>query len=202
MMPDHPHAYRVSPPNPLHGFTLIELLVVISVIAILIGILLPVISRARSSAKKITCSSQLRQIGLILEMYTQDNKETFPVARYMPEPFLSASPYPGLPDTLDYYLRQGSADARVYQCPDDPIVYDLAGISYDYNFSLGGQSVAEILDSRRFRRRNMDAGQLPVCKDFDNGVMDLNDGSKIDVPMRHLQRNIVFADGHVGRLDL
>jgi len=184
------------------GFTLIELLVVISIIALLIGILLPVVARVRASAEKVTCSSQLRQMGLILEIYTQDNKDSFPVAKYMPDPFASSSPHPGLPETLEHYLRQGSTDARIYQCPDDDVVYELSGISYDYNFSVGGQSVAEILDSRRFRRFDIDASQLPICKDFDNGVMDLNNGSEIDVPMRHLQRNILFGDGHVGRLDL
>jgi prepilin-type N-terminal cleavage/methylation domain-containing protein/prepilin-type processing-associated H-X9-DG protein len=189
--------------RPSRGFTLIELLVVISIIAILIGILLPALAHVRSSAEKVTCSSQLRQIGLIFEVYAQDHKDYYPVAKYMPDPFASSSPHPGLPDALDDYLDQASADARVYACPDDDLVYPRAGISYEYNFSIGGKTIEDFLNSRWLRRANIQPSQLAVCKDFDNGdPFVLNDGSELFVPRRHLQRNILFADGHVGRLEL
>ncbi len=60
------------------GFTLIELLVVIAVIAVLLGILLPSLSAARMHAKRLASSSNMRQIGLAMEMYTQDNRGFFP----------------------------------------------------------------------------------------------------------------------------
>lgn len=62
------------------GFTLIELLVVIAIIAILAAILFPVFARAREQARKTTCISNLKQVGLGLMMYAQDYDETFPVA--------------------------------------------------------------------------------------------------------------------------
>lgn len=62
------------------GFTLIELLVVISIIALLIGILLPSLSRARLQAKIVVVNTELRQIGLALECYYFDN-EKYPPTR-------------------------------------------------------------------------------------------------------------------------
>lgn len=61
-----------------NGFTLIELLVVIAIIAILAAILFPVFSRARESARRSTCISNLKQIGIGMMMYTQDHDERYP----------------------------------------------------------------------------------------------------------------------------
>jgi prepilin-type N-terminal cleavage/methylation domain-containing protein len=60
------------------GFTLIELLVVIAIIAILAAILFPVFARARESARRAGCLSNLKQLGTAFQMYTQDYDETFP----------------------------------------------------------------------------------------------------------------------------
>jgi len=61
------------------GFTLIELLVVVAIIALLISILLPSLSRARELAKRAVCSSNLRGIGQGMHIYANDNREWFPM---------------------------------------------------------------------------------------------------------------------------
>ena len=60
------------------GFTLVELLVVIGIIAILVSVLLPTLSRARENANRLSCLSNERQIATAFFMYTQDNKGWFP----------------------------------------------------------------------------------------------------------------------------
>ncbi len=60
-----------------HAFTLVELLVVISIIALLMSILMPSLNRARSTAQRLVCSTQMRQSGIAVAMYLSDNKETY-----------------------------------------------------------------------------------------------------------------------------
>jgi len=66
----------------LHGFTLIELLVVMGIIAILAAMLFPVFARAREAARKTTCLSNLRQLGMASHMYSQDWDNWLPCDYY------------------------------------------------------------------------------------------------------------------------
>ena len=76
------------------GFTLIELLVVIGIIAILIGILLPVLNRARAAANTVKGAANLEQIGQGVQIYVTQNEGKMPLLwdRHWTEP-----PIPGLP---------------------------------------------------------------------------------------------------------
>src|SRR5260221_6950135 len=73
-----PFAADHEPAPPRRAFTLVELLVVIGIIALLISILLPSLNRARETANRVKCASNLRQIGQALMLYANDNKQAYP----------------------------------------------------------------------------------------------------------------------------
>jgi prepilin-type N-terminal cleavage/methylation domain-containing protein/prepilin-type processing-associated H-X9-DG protein len=85
------------------GFTLIELLVVIAIIAILAAILFPVFAQAREKARQTTCTSNMKNIGLAVMMYTQDYDETYP-------PLWYAAGNGHWPNTVRPYFGQAGSD--------------------------------------------------------------------------------------------
>lgn len=103
------------------GFTLIELLVVIAIIAILAAILFPVFGRAREQARKATCQSNLKQLGLAAFMYVQDWDETWMLS--------SNWAGTGSSEALNGYIKNDG----VWDCPS---LSDTASIETDYQFNL------------------------------------------------------------------
>lgn len=128
------------------AFTLIELLVVIAIIAVLAAILFPVFAQARENARKATCVSNSKQIGLATMMYLQDYDETYPIGYYYHEDangwretiwYFVISPYMGegrFEHWEDFAFR-GSAAPPVRS---DPSATYRKAIAYSMNQRIGG----------------------------------------------------------------
>ncbi|WP_200761521.1 type II secretion system protein [Poriferisphaera corsica] len=129
------------------GFTLIELLVVISIIALLIGILLPALGAARNTAQGLLCKSNLRQIGIAIYTYASDNDAFLP---YAWAPYDASGwdgqmwpaairKHMGIDDSTDPNMatKSRSGMVAVYECPSIVIpVEDYREVSYGANLGV------------------------------------------------------------------
>jgi prepilin-type N-terminal cleavage/methylation domain-containing protein/prepilin-type processing-associated H-X9-DG protein len=176
------------------AFTLIELLVVIAIIATLAALLLPSLSRAKAHGKGTACLGQLRQIGLSLQMYVEENGNRFPEMRDRPVPDEASTNIPPVlqdtnsPPSPDVVLTNHLGNPRVMRCPaDDQRLFEKTGSSYAWNSLLNGQPATAInLLGLPFKPH-----EVPVF--FDKDDFHRQRGSKRAV-------NYLYADGHIKNL--
>lgn len=164
------------------AFTLIELLVVVSIISLLLGVLVPVVGKARAHARRGACRGQLHSIGMAMRMYVDENGNRMPVAAQLPseEPNL-----PGITEVLLPYLKV----KEVMHCPADREdgYFEKEGTSYEYPHFLRGISVDRSFLGKRWGETN-----TPVMWDF--RPFHGREG-------RPGSMNFLFGDGHVGDLE-
>ena len=210
------------------GFTLIELLVVIAIIAILAAILFPAFAKAREAARRSSCSSNLKQIGISMMQYSQEYDEhVVPTVA-----FLGASPgnngNVAWPASLQPYLKS----TQLFTCPSDSKTGNINGFfqqgwvgagkanfhtSYIYNSDLGGfyttsASLAAIV-SPATTVAVTDGGadwaaSNPTTWTQNDNFTFYMDAVNTSAPFntsaphaRHLETtNVLFADGHVKAL--
>jgi prepilin-type N-terminal cleavage/methylation domain-containing protein len=122
-----------------NAFTLIEVLVSIAVIAVLIAISLPAIGRARESARRAECLSNLRSLGQAIQMYRGANDDLLPYAvRPVDVRYDDLDPLPALAEYLEAPLPSSDAAGAVrtgapFACPSDDTIAFEQGCSYYYS---------------------------------------------------------------------
>jgi len=126
------------------GFTLVELLVVIGIIALLIAILMPALSRAKEQANWIKCLSNMRQLGQAFTMYTNNNKGRFPLPAvtgqkedwiFWEDMPVGANVNRRLSDSAIAPYLGASVSPEIFRCPSDDINARRAGSNYRFSYS-------------------------------------------------------------------
>lgn len=213
--------------NKKNGFTLIELLVVIAIIAILAAILFPAFARARENARRSSCQSNMKQIGIGFMQYSQDYDERFPLSTYAGAGgFSGDTSIPAGKYTVDvasfnapkhYYSWMDFVNPYIksIQIFDCPSATDRTRGSYGYNFVFSGRVNFNDVDAAqpnvalaKFTQSQLTrSAEIIMITEF-NGV-DINIETRPHYqPQRALTNpenaaphldggNQLYADGHV-----
>jgi len=181
-----------------HAFTIVELLVVMAVIAILAALLLQALSQGKSSAKRIACTGNVRQINLALQQYAIDHDDQ--IDYYTNDIYYAYKqcvlPYLGLP--VDAY----ATNEPVFTCPADTSFYALALTHYA---SYGFNGAARGTNDFGMAQRPFAAVRNPTLTDLNGEIsggigVSWHDG----MPGQHNNALNVggFVDGHVSYLTI
>jgi prepilin-type N-terminal cleavage/methylation domain-containing protein/prepilin-type processing-associated H-X9-DG protein len=170
------------------GFTLIELLVVIAIIAILASILFPVFGRARENARRSSCQSNLKQIGLAMAQYQQDYDERTLVVD-------EDAGYTWF-NPVQPYIKS----TQVFRCPSLSESWPTAAARPDSDYAING-FFTHSLSIAAFQNTAEQIAMGERMKDFDETDYHPWEADEFEP---HLQKdrhfdgsNYLFADGHV-----
>lgn len=206
---------NLSNKKHLCSFTLIELLVVITIISILAAMLLPALKSARESAKRISCVSNLKQLGLSLLMYTDDYDGFFPPGWDSPVPGYRLwctliVPYVDKGGSTDWqyfwdnYHRDGvkTKGGGIFRCPSDPY-YLWHSYAYNHYIDFTGYRSWGVGWQKLSRSQSPEKTMLLVdAWDPDSPTHNSNHevirrDINFRIHYRHGGANVLHCDGHV-----
>jgi prepilin-type N-terminal cleavage/methylation domain-containing protein/prepilin-type processing-associated H-X9-DG protein len=168
--------------SPAFGFTLVELLVVIAILALLAGLLMPALSSVKRRATSARCLSNLRQQGIAVRLYADENQGRLPRARdFAPAQINAPDALPGIDQILGQQVH-GVRD--VFKClADKDKLFARDGSSYEWNASLNGRMLI------RIGQDSPDEANAFLLRDREGWHP-------------RGRKNAVFVDGHAGPMDL
>jgi len=168
------------------AFTLIELLVVIAIIAVLAALLFPAFARSTEKARSTACLGNLRQIGIALQVYVQENNNRLPIMRDV-SPDTNSIPATNALPAIQVVLAPQLGNTNVLRCPSDrQRFFELTGASYAWNSLLNGQNA----DRLEVFKIPFDPHEIPVV--YDKEAFHARSGS--------MGVNYLYADGHIKNL--
>lgn len=167
------------------GFTLLELLVVIAIIAVLAGLLMPAAASARRAGQRVTCLSNVRQLGLAMIAYANDNgRFPRPGQQFVPNDadWIYCQPGRDLKQSVILRYISDDLDGAVYRCPVDDVSTHQryapsmsAAIKYPFSYSVNAQICKQVSEGPT-RRPNQIRRPAQVILVIDESSETVDDG--------------------------
>jgi prepilin-type N-terminal cleavage/methylation domain-containing protein/prepilin-type processing-associated H-X9-DG protein len=202
----------ISPKRTCPAFSLIELLVVIAIIAILAAMLLPALARAKGRAHNTVCLNNLRQLGIAVRTYSDENNNRMPSAEILPtQPIDPSKPLSRISDVLAPYLGKTAGTnantTTVFKCPKDDVnLFGLEGSSYEWNAELNGRRIDETKTAKLimvWQENGAPAQSTNMVLRFPPETTPLLlDYEDFHPRLPKSGKNVVYMDGHVAVLDV